>query len=298
MTHSSRFETHAILIAAQVCFGSLPVVGRLALARLPPAGIVMVRVAGGAIVFTIVALALGVRWPTRRQIPRLLSCALLGVVINQEMFVGGLARSTATNATVLGTTIPVFTLLAAVLLGGERVRPVRLTGVVIALIGALVLVGVEGASADREHLIGNLMILVNSVSYGLFLVLVRPLSSAVPAFALTAILFSFAAPMVTPLGWFAWQDAPALVMRDYVHLAFLVAVPTVGAYALTQMALARAESSLVASYIYLQPVVAAAGAAALLGERPGPRVLLAAALIFAGVYLSSRASDAARPKAG
>jgi drug/metabolite transporter (DMT)-like permease len=65
-------------------------------------------------------------------------------------------------------------------------------------------------------------------------------------------------------------------------------VPTVGAYLLTQIALRRAEPSLVATYIYLQPILAALGAMAILGERPGARTATAAALIFGGVFLSGR----------
>ncbi|MBI2372854.1 MAG: DMT family transporter [Deltaproteobacteria bacterium] len=282
-------RTHLILVAAQVCFGSLPVVGRLALLRIRPEALVLVRVFFGALAFAVIARLLGSSVPPRANRGRLLACALLGVVINQEMFVGGLARSTAINASVLGTTIPIFTALAAVALGKERPSVERIAGIAIALSGALVLLRVEGASLDDSHLLGNLMILVNSISYGLFLVIVRPLSAEVPAFALTAALFAIATPFVAMPGLVAWQATPELTLEELGFLAFIVAVPTVGAYALTQMALARAEASLVASYVYLQPVVAAVGAAVVLGERPGLRTLAGAALIFSGVFASSRA---------
>jgi drug/metabolite transporter (DMT)-like permease len=72
-------------------------------------------------------------------------------------------------------------------------------------------------------------------------------------------------------------------------LAFLILVPTVCAYSLMQIALRRAQSSLVASYIYLQPVFATAAAALLLDERPGGRTAVAALVVFAGVWISTRA---------
>src|SRR5262249_50301567 len=105
---SSPLFVHLILWLAQVCFASLPVVGRLAMqGSIGPAGIVLARVAGGAIVFSAIAWRRGVLRVRRADLPAIMGCALLGVAANQELFVQGLARSTATNASVLGATIPV-----------------------------------------------------------------------------------------------------------------------------------------------------------------------------------------------
>jgi len=59
-------------------------------------------------------------------------------------------------------------------------------------------------------------------------------------------------------------------------------------YVLNYWALARVPSSVVALFIYVQPLIAATLSAALFGERPAPRVLAGAALIFAGVFLALR----------
>jgi drug/metabolite transporter (DMT)-like permease len=277
---------------AQLCSGSLAIAGRLAMHRLPPDALVLTRMVGGAVVFGAVAAARG-RWRIRRgDLPMLVLCALLGVVINQVLFINGLARTTATNATVLATTIPVFTAFFAFALGREPFRPRRALGVATAFCGAAVLIGFERLSLASAHLAGSVMILINAASYGLFLVVVRPLAGRYDPMALVAILFAFGVPMVAPLGLVAWAKVDALNARDVGFLAFLIAVPTVGAYALVQTALARAEASLVASYIYLQPVITAVGAFFLLDERPGPRTFVAAALVFGGVWLSARARPA------
>jgi drug/metabolite transporter (DMT)-like permease len=108
-----------MLLAAQVCFASLSVVGRETVMRIPPGVVPLVRTAGGAIVFCAVAAAMGVLRLHRRDLPFLLLCALTGVVLNQELFIHGLAHSGAINATVLGSTIPVFTVIAALALRRE-----------------------------------------------------------------------------------------------------------------------------------------------------------------------------------
>ena len=99
-----------------------------------------------------------------------------GVAANQELFVQGLARSTATNASVLGSTIPVFTALIAIVLGRERAQLRRLAGIAIAFAAVAALVGADRMSMSSDHALGSAMILINSLCYGTYLVVVRPLA--------------------------------------------------------------------------------------------------------------------------
>jgi drug/metabolite transporter (DMT)-like permease len=69
--------------------------------------------------------------------------------------------------------------------------------------------------------------------------------------------------------------------------------PTVAAYLLKAWALRYADSSLVAAYTYVQPVLATLLGAMFLGETMHPIVLVAAAMIFAGVWLAGRVSSRA-----
>lgn len=280
---------HLILLAGQICFGSLPIAGRLALANIPAGAIPLVRTVGGALVFALIAWRRGALRLERRDLPLLLLCALLGTVLNQELFIHGLAQSTATNASVLGSTAPVFTAIAAIVMASEPVRASRLAGMAIAFTGVAALVGAEELSLSSDHFAGSVMILLNAMSYGSFLVVVRPLAKKYDPIALLAFLFLAATPMVAPIGIHAFvvQTAP-ITTGDLAFFAYLIAVPTVCAYALIQIALGRAESSLVAAYIYLQPVFAAIGAAILLDEEITIRTVVCGAIVLAGVWLAAR----------
>ena len=289
MASSRLLSVHLILIAGQICFASLPVVGKLAVGHVPPAGIVVVRMAGGAVLFTLIAWQRGTLTIRRRDLPFIGLCALLGTVINQEMFIHGLARSTATNAVVLGSTIPVFTAITAIVLGREPARARRIAGMAIAFGGVALLVGAERLSTSSEHLVGSAMVLINAVSYGVYLVIVRPLAERYDPFALLAVMFVIGTPLVAPLGVHALAEAPSLVADDYAFLAFLIAIPTIAAYGLVQTALKRADASLVAVYIYLQPVVAAIGAAFVLDEVIEVRTVICGAMVLFGVWLAARA---------
>ncbi|MEJ7599373.1 MAG: DMT family transporter [Kofleriaceae bacterium] len=282
-------SVHLILLAGQICFASLPVAGRLALAHIPPGAIPLVRTVGGALVFSLIAWQRGRLRLDRKDVPLLLLCALLGTVLNQELFIHGLARSTATHAVVLGSTAPVFTALVAIALRREPARLSRLAGMAVAFAGVAALVGIEQLSLSSDHFAGSMLILANAVSYGSFLVVVRPLANKYDPIALLAFLFLAATPLVAPIGIHAFvTEAAPLTGNDYAFFAFLVAIPTVCAYALIQTALQRTESSLVAAYIYLQPVFAAVGAAMLLDEAITLRTVVCGAVTLFGVWLAAR----------
>ena len=253
-----------------------------------PAGIVLARMLGGALVFALIAWQRGVLRLDRKDIPAMIGCALIGVAANQELFVQGRARSTATNASVLGSTSPVFTALVAIVLGREQPRPRRLAGIAVAFGGVAALVGADQMSIASGHLLGSVMILINSLCYGTYLVVVRPLAAKYDPLGLIAWLFIFAVPMVTPLGIIEIADAPPLHAGDIGFFAFLIAVPTVAAYGLVQIALRQTESSLVAAYIYLQPVLATIGAMFLLDEEPTLRTAVCGAIVLFGVWLAAR----------
>jgi drug/metabolite transporter (DMT)-like permease len=95
--------------------------------------------------------------------------------------------------------------------------------------------------------------------------------------------------MVAPLGIVELAAAPPLTAGDAAFLAFLIAVPTVAAYGLVQIAMRHAQATLVAAYIYVQPVVAAIAATIVLDEELGPRTGICGLVVLAGVWLAARA---------
>lgn len=286
---AAPWSVHLYLIAGQICFAALPIAGRLALADIPPAAIPLVRTIGGALVFSALAWRRGALGVARRDVPFIALCALLGNVLNQELFIHGLARTTATNAVVIGASAPVFTALGVIALGQEPPRARRLLGIAVAFAGVGALVGAEDLSLSSEHFTGSLMVLVNALSYGTYLALVRPLADRYDPIGLLAAMFIAGVPMVAPLGIRAFAlDPHPLTGADVGFFAFLIAVPTVCAYSFVQLGLRRAESSLVAVYIYLQPVLAATAAVLILGEPVGPRLVICGGIVLSGVWLAAR----------
>lgn len=278
------------LVGAQASLASLMVIGREALLTIPPGMIAWTRLLGGGIAFALIAGASGDRDRLQRaDLVRLIACGALGTASNQLFPVHGLARTTAVNASILSTTGPVLTLLAALLSRLESLRSLRLVGIALALLGAMALVGVGRFSAGGRYAIGNLLILGNCVSWASFFVLARPLVAKYRPMGLAARLFAVGFVAAAPIcARPALAFLPAVTAVDAAYLGFLIAVPTVGAYALNQLAMWRAEPSVVASSWYLLPLFGTAGAMVRLGERPHPEALVAAGLILVGLYFASR----------
>src|SRR5262245_8036480 len=166
----------------------------------------MLRSGAAAVCF----LAWARQMPAVRDLPRLALYGVLGVTFNQLLFLTGLQYTTATNATVLGTTIPVWTFAIAILLGREpwgAAARIKLLGVALAMSGAVVLVGAERFTLRAR---GNLLILLNSISYAFFLVLARDIAARYPARVVMAWCFLFGSLGVSIVG------APAVL---HLHVA-------------------------------------------------------------------------------
>src|SRR5579859_1368741 len=124
-------------------FASLGVVAKEALRELKPFALIAFRTPAAALIF-LVAWMIG--WRERiaaRDLASIAVYALTGVVLNQLLFISGLERTTATNAVVIGATIPVFTVGVAVFLRREQATPAKLAGLAVAFCGALSIVGLD-----------------------------------------------------------------------------------------------------------------------------------------------------------
>lgn len=279
------------LLVVQLLFGTLGPVGKVAMPVFGASGIALARIAGGALVFgALRALFSLPRVPREHQL-RLALCAVVGIAGNQLLFLAGLSRTSSIHATLIVTTTPVFTMLLAALIDGERPTPRTIGGVALSLSGVALLLspGLGGGS-----LVGDLLVLANTALYSLYLVCSRPLLKALPPLSVAAGLFAWgvpwvllasaltgAAPSLGGLAGFAVPPAAGWA------LAWIVLGPTVGTYLLNLVALRSVPATLVGLFIALQPFVAAAIAIPLLGEEPGLREVAAACLSVAGIALAS-----------
>ena len=290
---SRRIQGHSALGAAQILFGLFPVIGTLAFDGVDPLGVGTWRIGLGALVLGAVAVAVCGRAvvPRLEDVPRVLACALLGVALNQGLFLTGLSLSSPMNAGLVLCLTPVFTYGFAVLLRQERLVPKRAAGIVLALLGVLPLVFPGGVGGLGEHGLGNLLMVGNAASYSLYLVLGRPLVQRYPPLAVTAWAYigSLAA-----LPFFArGSDLVPETSTAWAALAYVVIGPTIVGYLLNLYGLARVRASTTAVWVYTQPLISGLGAWVVFREEPGVAMALAAVGLFVGIGLVAQSGTTA-----
>lgn len=285
---ASRTRALLALGLVQVLFGANPVLGKLAIPAFGPGGVVLARVAGAAVAFGVARLALRLPAVGRADQPRLIACSALGIVVNQLLFMNGLARTSAAHAALLTTTIPAITLAISIVMGLERATPRRIVGLVVAGCGAALLILSRAApGAATSSWTGDSLILANATVYSFYLVISRPLLARHHAVSVLSGLFGWGVLLTLPytgipVAAFTAPDVPA---QAWGSMAFLVLGPTIGAYGLNLYALRTVPSSTVALWIYGQPVVAAALAVPLLGEHLTLIMAASGLLTFLGMAI-------------
>lgn len=283
---------HLGLLFVQVCFGGFHVVAKSLLsgpAAIAPFAVVGLRVAIATPILVAMAWrhdrALGAV-PTRRDLLWIAFLGSLGVTANQILFILGLRYTTASNASILMTCLPVFAVAAGALLGIESIGPRRALGIALAVAGALVMVNPMRFSASGKMGLGNLLILGNCLSYALFLVFQRPVLRRLPWRTVIAGSFVFGgtAVFLASLPALSALDFRTVPAATWIGVLYIALFGTVIAYALNTWAVRRSSPALVAAYGMLQPVVTAALAATFLGETLGWAEGAGFALIVAGLW--------------
>ena len=287
------------LLLVQVFFGTLPVLGKIAMREMAPFTLAAVRGVFGALLLSLAARAFAGTAPPQSPRERLeiAFLALFGVVANQVFFITGLARTTAIHATLLVATVPVFTIVTGLLMRRERPSARRLLGVPIAFGGVVFLLDPTGLSFGSATFHGDLLVTLNSAAYAYFLVRARDVLARRSALSFVAQAFRYGAiPIVLIALPGLSRLRPAELSGGAVAAAAgVVLLGTVGAYALNAWALARTGAATTAFFIYIQPLFAGTLAFVVLGEKPSPRLLGASALIFTGVALAIWPARSRRP---
>lgn len=266
-----------------------------------PNGLILIRVAGATLLFWIVRLFI---WEkvNRKDLILIAFCALFGVSLNQLFFFNGLNLTSPINSSIIMTSNPIMVVILAFFLLKERIQPLKITGVIVGTFGAvwLILLGNPHGSGTSS-ILGDIYIFINSLTYALYLVLVKPLMSKYKPITVITLVFTFGLgyimlypPVWTELRLVDFSAIPAFI---YWEIAFVIVAVTFLAYLLNIFALKIVSPSIASSYIYLQPVFAGVFAWLFVSwlkadyvQDITPEKVFCSLLIALGVYLISVSS--------
>lgn len=226
----------------------------------------------------------------RKDIGRFVLCALTGVAINQMLFIKGLTLTTTIHASLLMLVTPIIVTLFALWMLHERFTLFKGFGLCLGVAGSLLLIIQREADQHAaNYLLGDIFILVNAVSYSIYFIIVKPLMKEYSPLHVIRWVFTIGLFLMLPFGWKEMQEVrwETLEWQHYAALFFVVFTGTFLAYYFNAYGIQHIGAGTTGTYIYTQPVFAVLIATLFLQEHLGWQKVVAAGLIFSGVFLVS-----------
>jgi len=237
------------------------------------------------------------RWRERRM-PRLspretvmvVGLALLGVSLYNTIFTAGLSMVEASRAALIVPTNPAFTALFAALFLKERLGRVRAVGIALSVAGAPYVLcrGNPQNFLSLEFGLGEVLLVVCIFMWSAYTLLGRIALSTLPPLALTAyVMFAGALSLSVP-AWLEHETLSRVTPESWAAMAYLVVFGTVIPFLWFYEGVKALGAARASQFINLVPPLAVAESILILGEPFTPALLVGAALVVAGLYLTNR----------
>ena len=227
----------------------------------------------------------------RKDTARFILCALTGIAINQMLFLKGLSLTYSIHAVLLMLTTPILITIIAAWVLKERLNIYKIAGLALGISGAVILILAGHSSGTGENvLLGDLLVLINAVSYTFYFILVKPLMLKYNPVQVIRLIFTYGLLMILPFGWteFVAIEWNSFGATEYACISLVTVCGTFLAYLFNVYGIKVLGASVAGTYIYIQPVFAAVIAMIFLKESLEPYKILAAALIFTGLSLCNK----------
>jgi len=291
LSMKDNFKAHLSVLVANIIYGANYSIAKLVMpAFIQPFGFILIRVGVSAILFFLMSRFFITEKIDPADRKRLILCAVFGIATNQLLFFKGLSLTSPINSGLIMVTNPLFVLILSGIFLQEKIGWKRIVGIVSGILGAVILIVYGNRhSGSVSNPLGDLFIMLNSLSYAVYLVMTKPLMYKYHPVTIMKYVFVSGAFMVFPFGFNDYMQIHWSTFTGTIWAAtfFVVIGTTFFAYLFNTLALRSLSPGVVSVYIYLQPVMAA-GFAMLLGkDQPSVVHLISAIFIFAGVYLTT-----------
>ena len=288
------------MLGVGVIFGLLSPVSKALLdsGLISPAGLMMTRTAGAAAAFWTASLFVRREPVVLRDRLSLFFAALLGIVLNQGSFILGVSMTSPIDASVVTTTAPIFAMIIAALYLREPITGMKIAGVAIGAVGALMLIlsSPAAASSGSGSIGGDLLCMFAQLSYATYFVVFKGLIGRYGPVTLMKWMFLFATLCWLPFGAedFVSTRWQAFGWRNFAEVGFIVLGATFLTYLLLPVGQKNLRPTVGCMYNYLQPLVASLVAVLAGMDRFTTIKAAAVVLVFAGVYVVTRSKSKAQ----
>ena len=295
MKSNTRISGHIACFMAYAIFGvNIIVCKDLTSGHLiSPIGIFTLRSLGAGLMFWILSLFLPAEKVEKKDYLKILAAAFLGYFVTQLTFLVAIPDVTPMHCSIISSMSPIYTMFIAAVVLKEPLSWKKAGGVVLSLCGILFLIfnnasGTSGASESK--LSGIFLMFLNSLSFSLYLGIFKPVIAKYSVVTFMKWIFLFSALMSLPLSFrevvsLEWTKIPSVQMWE---LGFLIVFATFVSYFLIPFGQKRIRPTLVSMYSYIQPIIATIISIILCMDILTWQKLMAAMMVFAGVFIVSR----------
>lgn len=253
----NNYKAHLALLGANIIYGANFLIAKgLMPDKIGASALVLLRIIVAGILFWIVKQFVKEK-VKKKDIVLLAFCGLFGISTNMLLFFHGLSLTSPIDASIIMTATPVIVLILSAFILKEKITKNKYIGILIGAIGAVILIVYGKNAVGTSSFLGNLFVFLNACSYGLYLVLVKPLMKKYKAITVISWVFLFGLIFVFPFGIndLLATNFNEFTTNTYLAIAFVIIGTTFFTYLFNIYALNYVPPSVNGSYIYLQPVL-------------------------------------------
>ena len=256
-----------------------------------PLAIFCLRSVGAGALFWLISLFTPKEKVEKKDYVRIFAASMLGFFVCQVTFLVGIPHITPMDCSVLSAISPIYTMIIAAIVLKEPITWQKTGGVIISFAGIIYLI-VSRTVADgtaETSLFGILMLVLNSLSFSLYLGIFKPLIGkySVVTFMKWIFLFAFLVSAPFSAGEIVTLDWGTIPTIQLAELAYLIFCATFITYFLIPVGQKRIRPTLVSMYSYVQPIIAIVISITVGMEVLTWQKVLAAIMVFGGVVVVS-----------
>ncbi|MCO5258770.1 MAG: DMT family transporter [Crocinitomicaceae bacterium] len=256
---NNKLKAHIALFSVNAFYGANNIIAKDVMPTyLTPNVFIAFRVLGATTLFWLISLFTKREKVARKDLFLLAICGIFGVAINQLCFFHGLNRSSAINSGIIMTINPIAVAIMAYFILKESLNATKIVGIFIGAIGASLL-AIQSNGGNESTLLGDILLIINALSYAVYLIIVKPLMSKYSALTVTTYVFTFGAMYVfifpQTLMDFSVIDFSIIPWDAWLRILYVIVCVTFLTYLLTMYAMKFVSASVTSTYIYLQPIL-------------------------------------------
>ena len=293
-SQSPRASAYLLLILTNLFWAGNWIVGRAIRDDVPPIALAFWRWAVAS------ALILPLAWPhLRRQWPLIRAewrwiavFGILGTGLYNTLAYVGLQYTTATNGLLLNSFIPIMIVAFSWMFLGKRLLAIEWIGITASLLGVLCIVarGDPAVLLGLQLNIGDLWVLASAVGWAAYTLLLPHRPAALHQYAFLAAIAVVGLIAMLPV--YGWEIHNGRLIRPslaaYAAIAYTGIFPAFLGYLLWNRGVVEVGPSRAGLFMHLMPAFGILLAIVFLAERPMLYHLVGIALIFGGIFLTTR----------